>query len=325
MKLFLRRLVYLFLLGISTFVIASACGQDVDRSIVNSNQTANNCRIVQHAIGETCIPRNPQRVITLRTDHLANSLALDVQPIASVFVEGLTPPKSLQSKMDTIELVGAINNPNLEKISLLKPDLIISNSRLEMINERLSSIAPTVILDLPYPPPSWKEQLVSLAKLLDQEDNSQQLIDDYWQRIEKLKQALGPRRNQIEVSVAGASSDEIWAYGEKHFPGQVLNDIGLKRPSAQRGNFFYISNISKEKISDIDGDILFFVSLGKEQDKEVLNKLTKDSLWQNLKAVQNNQVFFVDGYWHDSAGIFAINAILDDLEKYLVSMPQPNT
>ncbi|NJN12616.1 MAG: iron-siderophore ABC transporter substrate-binding protein [Richelia sp. RM2_1_2] len=320
MKIYLRRFTCLLLLGILTFVISSACSINVDRGVTNSKQSTEDCRVVQHMMGKTCIPRNPQRVITLRPEHLANSLALSIEPVASAFIEDFPFPKDIQSKVDKIESVGDLNNPNLEKILRLNPDLIISNSRLKGIYKQLSQIAPTVVLNIPFPPPSWKEQLTSLAQILEKEDVSQQLIDDYWQRVEKLKQALGSRRNQIEVSVANTSSEHgIWVYGEKHYVGEVLSDIGLQRPSAQKGDFFYIENISKEKMSDIDGDVLFFVTFGRKQDKETLNKLINNPLWQKLQVVQNKQVYFVDGYWHDAGSISAINAILDDLFKYLVN------
>ena len=50
-----------------------------------------------------------------------------------------------------------------------------------------------------------------------------------------------------------------------------------------------------------------------------LSCLAYVQLW--LARDLNNRVYFVDGYWHEAAGILTINAILDDLEKYLVNTP----
>jgi iron complex transport system substrate-binding protein len=194
------------------------------------------------------------------------------------------------------------------------------------IYKQLSYIAPTVVLNVPSPPLPWKEQLEELARILGKEKASKQLIDQYWQRVEKIKQALDigaasskeNRRKMIEVSIANTASEYgIWAYGERHYSGPVLKDIGLQRPESQRGDFFYIENISKENISDIDGDVLFFVSWEREDDKKTLEKLKQSPLWAQLKVFQRNQVYLVGAHWHYS-DIFAINAILDDLEKYLV-------
>ena len=313
-----RRFIYLLFWGILTAVLTVACNPT--NNVSSPRQSGDDCRIVQHTMGEACIPRNPQRVITLRPDHFANSLALDVKPIALSFYKGFPLSKVLQNQVDKIESVGDLNSPSLEKIALLQPDLIISDTGLKSISPQLSQIAPTVVLEVPYPDTSWKEELEELAQILGKNEAAQKLMADYQQRIEKLKQALGDRANNLEVSVAGmASGSGIWSYGAKHPVGELLNDLGLQRPAVQQGDVYFLEHISAEKLSDIDGDVLFLTSWGRDIDKEeIRDKLKTDPLWQKLKAVQQNQVYVVDSYWHESENILAINAVLDDLEKYLV-------
>ena len=331
MKISLRRFAYLVCLGIVIVMLVSTCNAIGDRSFTRSKPMVENCRLVKHVMGETCIPRHPQRVVVLDLDTFANSLALGIKPVASVYIELANPiPNYLQSKLDDIELVGGHDAPNLEKILQLKPDLILANSYYsKTIYKQLSHIAPTVVLNIPYPPPSWKEQLEELAQILDKEDASQQLMNDYWQRIEKLQQILGVgaaspkenRRHSVKVSVASTSSQYgIWAYGEKHFSGTVLSDIGFQRPRSQTGDFFYVENLSEETISEIDGDVLFFLTWSDEDDKKTLEKLKQRPLWRQLNVVQRDRVYFVGQHWH-SSDIFAIHAMLDDLFKYLVNTP----
>ncbi|WP_250122208.1 iron-siderophore ABC transporter substrate-binding protein [Chroococcidiopsis sp. CCMEE 29] len=271
-------------------------------------------------MGETCIPINPQRIVTLWTTILGNTLALGIKPIASTYYTGEPFPKYLQDQVDGIEFIGNLTEPSLEKILQLKPDLVLANSRLDNIYDPLSRIAPTVIMSFPIPPPPWKQQLIELAKVLDKQEVGQKLMDEYWQRIETLKQALDNRRNQIQVSVASLSPEYgIWAYGEKSSAGTVIKDIGLQRPPAQRGDFYVIENISEERLSDIDGDVLFFLVRGEKGAKEMLQNLQQKPLWGQLKVVQQNQIYFVDaGHWH-SLDILAMNAVIDDLFKYLIN------
>jgi iron complex transport system substrate-binding protein len=315
------------LLGILTLVLVVSCHS---RSSIQKIQQEpmKDCRIVQHVIGSTCVPRKPQRVVTL-DGGFENTWALGIRPVASTHTTGFPMPKYLQGKVDLVESIGSHDNPNIEKILRLKPDLIISSSQSKSTYKQLSYIAPTVVLNVPYPPPSWKDMLTELATVLGKEKEGQQLINKYWKRVEKLHQALvvgaaSPKENRlkdIKVSVANTALEAgIWSYGEKHYSGSVLKDIGLQRPKFQRGDFFYIENISKEKISDIDGDVLFFVSLEREDDKKTLDKLKQNPLWSQLEVVQKNKVHLVGAHWH-SSDIFAINAILDDLEKYLVNTP----
>ena len=323
MNLSLRRLTCLLLLSCMVFFVISACERDI--GTINTEaleQLTEDCRIVRHMMGETCIPRNPQRILTLRPDHFANSFALGVEPIGSAFVEGFPFPQDIKNSAGNVKSIGHIYRPNLERILQLEPDLIVSNSAVAGIHKELSRIAPTIVLDNSFPPSSWKEQLKTLAHFLNKEDVAQQLMKDYWQRVNNIQQIMGSRRKRIEVSVVSSTLEAgIWAYGEEHFIGEVLNDIGLQRPESQRASLFYIENISKEKLSVIDGDVLFFVSMGRKQDEETRKKLTEDALWKKLKVVQNNQLHFVGGYWHDSGSILAVNEILNDIEQYLVNIP----
>lgn len=218
------------------------------------------------------------------------------------------------------EYIGTLAEPNLEKILRLKPDLILANTRLQNIYKQLSFIAPTVVLKLPSPPPPWQQHLEDIAQIIDEREISKQLIDEYWRRVEKLKQALGARRS-LQVSVATISPPYgMFIYGQQHPVSVVLNDVGLQRPASQRGDFFTIDNISLEKLADIDGDVIFLSYRGGKAAKEVLEKLQQQPLWHQLKAVQNNHVYLVDAaHWY-GFDVLAINAVIDDLFKYLVKM-----
>ncbi|MBE8964949.1 hypothetical protein IQ277_01425 [Nostocales cyanobacterium LEGE 12452] len=55
--------------------------------------------------------------------------------------------------------------------------------------------------------------------------------------------------------------------------------------------------------------------------KETLEKLQQKPLWRQLKAVQQNQVYFLDRLrWHE-IDILVINTIIDELFEYLVNTP----
>lgn len=328
MRISLRCLTYLLFLGVLTLTLASACSTNMNRSVTSPKQPVEDCRVVQHTMGKTCIPRNPQRVATLWMGTFGSALALGIKPITTAWYVDEPFPKHLQDEADGVENIGF--EPNLEKILLLKPDLILSTTRFRHLYKQLSDIAPTVVLDNPSPPPPWQKHLDDVAKILDKEQESKQLIDEYWQRIEKLKQALDVsaaslkenRLSQLQVSVVTVNPPYgIFAYGKKHPTGTVLNDIGLQRPPAQSGDFFTMSNISQERLSDIDGDVLFLSYRGGEAAKEALEKLQQSPLWQQLKVVQQHQVYLVDSdHWY-AFDILAMNAVIDDLFKYLVNTP----
>ena len=81
MKISLHRLVYLLLLGVLTFTLVSACSRNIDLNATSLKQPLENCRVVQHVMGKTCIPRNPQRIVTLWMSTFSSALALGIKPI----------------------------------------------------------------------------------------------------------------------------------------------------------------------------------------------------------------------------------------------------
>lgn len=314
------------LLSLLIIAIVSACSSAAIEwgTTPASEASQASCRIVQHAMGKTCIPYNPQRIVALWMGTFRSTLALGIKPIASTWIPGERLPKYLQGKADGVEFVGTYEQPNLEKILLLKPDLILSitRSHFQNIYTQLSNIAPTVVMDVSSPPPPWQKHLEDVANIFDKEQKEKQLIDNYWQRIEQLKQALGDRRFKMQVSVATVDQTyQITTYG-KNFPTSVvLNDIGLQRPPAQREDLFGKSNISQERLSEIDGDVLFLSYRGGKAGKEALEKLQQSPLWQKLKVVQQNQVYLVDlDHWY-AFDFLAMNAVIDDLFKYLIKIP----
>ncbi|BAY38455.1 ABC transporter, iron(III) dicitrate-binding periplasmic protein [Nostoc sp. NIES-2111] len=320
MKISLRHLLNLLLLGVLTFTLTSACSSNINYSVTSLKQPQQECQVVQHAMGKTCIPRHPQRVVTLWMGTFCSTLALGIKPIASTWNPGEPLPDYLRNKVNDVEIVGTLSEPNLEKILLLKPDLILGNTRSKNIYQQLSEIAPTVVMNLPSPPVSWQQHLEDTAKFLNKEQESKQLIANYGQRIAQIRQAL---EDSLDMQVSVATVDQmfgIYIYGKNHPAGAVLKDIGLQRPDTQRGDFFIKDGISPENLSTLDGDVLFLSYRG-DGAKKTLEKLQQNPLWKKLKVVQQNRVYLVDSdHWY-AFDVLAMNAVIDDLFKYLVKTP----
>jgi len=99
-------------------------------------------RTVEHAMGESEVPEEPERVVVLDTGELDSAVSLGVTPVGAVeAVPGEGFPSYLEG-VEGVEIVGTIEEPNLETISTLEPDLILSsNLRHEGIYDQLSQIA----------------------------------------------------------------------------------------------------------------------------------------------------------------------------------------
>ncbi|MCC5601443.1 iron-siderophore ABC transporter substrate-binding protein [Nostoc favosum] len=328
------RAIIIYILAILTTFLFSACNQKLAKNISNLDELSHttDCRIIPHLMGETCVPQNPQRIITLHPATLGNLLSLGVKPIGSTTgYQESEFPKHLESKIDGIESVGDVTQPNLEKILQLKPDLIINLSDDKSIYPLLSKIAPTVQTGWEGPR-QWKEHFSFVAKVLGREDAYQQAWNRYYQRIQELKIALGvgaasPKENRYQnkkfsyVYLQTSNSSIFISELKNIFAGSILNDVGLQRTKSQdvftpKGYLF----IPEEELSQIDGDVIFIGIYG-DDDEKSLKELKQKPLWKTLKAVQQNHVYLVKlSIWRES-NLLAADAVIDDLYKYLVNTP----
>lgn len=275
-------------------------------------------------MGETCVPKNPQRVAAIFHVTLGNLLSLGIKPIASSVIDIENPfPDYLKDKVEGIEILGSQNEPNVEKILMLKPDLILVWQNMQAIYPILSQISPTAIV--PWRGPSaWKDHVEFVAQALGKEEESKQVWQHYYQRIDELKISLGNRYQNKEISVVAPSIH--WGFfiqAQNSFAGSILKDVGLKRPKLQDVNTSsgYVTFHSVENLEMIDDDILFVLTY-KDDQKEAFQKILNQPLGKRLKAVQQGKVYFVDTLAWNGSNLLAADVVIDDLYKYLINTPE---
>jgi iron complex transport system substrate-binding protein len=285
---------------------------------------ASTCRVVQHQMGESCIPQHPQRVIVMDQESLEILVALGLQPIATTTANRVGNKTAiLQDKVGAITNLGKEGQPNLEKIVQLKPDLIIGMFILPQYYELLSDIAPTVSID--YSQTGWRETLKQAADILDRTSEADQLLTDYQKRVDTIGAKFSQTVETLDVTVMRFYTDVHLTQFLNHnsFAVSVLEEIkGLSIPPHQRqlqqvpnSDWGYV-NISLEQLDWLEADaLLIALDPGAEGS---FQHYEKSPLWQRLKVVSQNHVYFVDsGYWV-FGNILSAHAILNDVCHYLI-------
>ncbi|AFZ30914.1 periplasmic binding protein [Gloeocapsa sp. PCC 7428] len=319
-----------FLVGILIAFLVTACS---NRIVHSPNPQlvklpTDKCRMVQHAIGETCIPLNPQRIVIIDGDTLFHALALNIKPIAVFAPEAVLNVSYVKDRLNGVEAIPTTSNkPNLEKLLLLNPDLIMGYS--EYINqenyELLSKISPTVSLpstETLSGLPDWKKIFLNTATMFKKVEIANQLIDEYKHRAEKLKQTINNHQHsELRVAYLEAYVGLSYLSRSDSFAGEILSDVGFQLPPVppHTESFQGLLPISEEALPEIDSDVLFIGAYG--DDKSTLEKFQQKPLWSHVKAVQKNQVYVVSFIVWRGYNILAANAVLDDIEKYLVNTP----
>lgn len=303
--------------------LTSACGgSSLPESPPRANQpTSISCRLVQHDFGETEICGDPENIAVIGLGALDSVLALGIKPIASTNVE-FDIPYMDSEVMDGMVDIGHMYQPNLETIARVQPDLILAChvGNDEQIYKNLSQIAPTVYQF--YCGDVWKETFQVFAAALNKSDEGQDLLDQYYSRIEEFQSRMGNRLEQTTLSVVVFLSDHFRIYLRDSFTGSVLEDVELPPPPAQQGREGYWEAISLEQVSIVDADVIFTIQPRPEETN--IEQIISHPLWSRLKAVQQDNFFEVSVTWTAGQSIQGANYILDDLFRYLLDENEPN-
>ena len=275
--------------------------------------------LVQHLLGKTWVPAHPQRIIALGNPALEAALALHIQPIGAAPWVGAGNPGNFPAYIpnvakENIIYLGDVNQPSLEKILLLQPDLILGNFvEHREIYKQLSQIAPTVLFDLMRT--TWQEVFRGYGQALGKAEKAENVINYYEKRVTKFQQVMGDCL-RTKVSVVRFLPNEVRLYMKASFCGTILQDLRLARPSSQDQQKWKES-ISLEAIPRADGDVLFLAR--GDSHSRLYKKFTSNPLWQKLGVVKSQKVYQVNyEYWIGGSGPLAANLIVDDLFKYLV-------
>ena len=295
---------YRIYLGISLLLVSCSAEPSIE--------PPSNPQLITHAAGQTAVPENPERIVVLDYGALESAIALGVTPIATTLSGAMNEqPPHLRKHLKNVQVLGLEAQANLETIAMLKPDLIIGCACLNGdVYPQLSQIAPTVFTETAAE--DWQENFLFHGKVLGKSQEAREIFAQYQERVQKL--GSDPELDAVTISVARIFPERIRLYLKKSFSGQILAQTGLKRPPAQ-DRLFYKQEISKEKWTALDADILFMITVGNEA-QTALDQLKADPLWSHLEVVQQNQVYQVPDYWI-GVGFLSAHEVLDDLERYL--------
>lgn len=267
-------------------------------------------RVVEHALGTTEVPADPQRVVVLDTPHLDTALSLGVTPVGSTqsdVAEGM--PGYLGERTEGIETVGTITEPDLEAISALDPDLVLSSKvGHEQIHDQLSQIAPTVATDYQE---GWQSIFTTTAEALGLAEEGEAALAEYEQQADELGEEIGVEDST--ASVVRFLPDETRIYGPETFAGSVLSDVGFEMPGLEYDEWS-MAYISPEQIQKAEADVIFATTYG---DPAATTKEAVTSLWGSLEAVPECAFEVEDDEWMLGIGLLGAEIILEDVERFL--------
>ncbi|MBO1514924.1 ABC transporter substrate-binding protein [Metabacillus bambusae] len=247
-------------------------------------------RTITHEMGETELKNTPQKIVTLELSFVDALNALGITPVG--IADDNKPEmiaKLVGSEIEYTSL-GTREQPSLELISSLQPDLIIADAeRHSGIYEDLKKIAPTIVLKSRES--TYEENLDSfktIAEAANLKAAGEKRLSQHKKTIEELKSSLSVDE-QMTILPAVVRDTSFQAHTSSSYDGELLKHIGLQVAIEDQTQPYAEMNL--EQLVEIDPDVLL---LANNEGKLLTDEWKENPLWKNLKAVKNNQVYSID-------------------------------
>lgn len=267
----------------------------VPLALMSMHVGAAETKVFENSFGRVEVPVSPRCIVSLHDFSLTTQLLeLGIKPCGSTGRKKLFSDvlfRGAQERFDVtgIQYIGSHQSPDLEAIAALKPDLIVGLSYHADLKEKLSKIAPVVLL--PSRESDIKTYAKQLAELVGKQQRYEEMLREYeWVVSEFKKRVKDPSR--ITVTTLEVYTDGFQLIGRGGMD-DVIADFGLGRVAAYREarqNVPY----SLERIGDFDSD--FIIDTYEELlDSEASTAAFRQSpQWQNLFAVKNCQFLYLN-------------------------------
>jgi iron complex transport system substrate-binding protein len=312
----------LFICLLLVFTVLAACGNNnskEDTNKENADSKGTTERTLTDAVGnEVKVPAEPKSIIG---SYLEDDLvALGVTPVAQWSVqEGKGVQEYLQEYLKDVPTIDS--TLPYEAVSSFAPDLVLMSSASAVEGakyDQYAKIAPTYVVAKENNN-DWRTRLQTIGEVVGKKEEAEKVLANYDKKAEEAKGKIQESIKDESAAAIWLVSNQLFIVGENVSSGAVLyGDLGLKVPEVVKeisatatGNW---SAISLEKLAQLDADHLFLINSDGEG-TEVL----KDSLWSNIPAVKNGNIY---EYGPDTswlyAGPIANTEIIDDVVESLV-------
>ncbi|MDF2719677.1 MAG: hypothetical protein K0R28_6602 [Paenibacillus sp.] len=303
---------------------ASGSGSD-------TNATAPATKMIKHAMDTTDIKGTPSRIVILEWNYAENLLAVGLQPVGMADMAGYkkwvnAKPELAASVVD----VGTRQEPNLEIIASLKPDLIVTTAlRAKTSYDKLKAIAPTIVFD-PYSVEDSKDQyahlinaMKTMADIVGKSAEADKVLKDLDKTYEdaraKLK-AAGKEGAEFVLTQAYSSQNAavLRLFTENSAVSQIYAKLGLK--NAYKPEKFESQGFATASVESLpavqNANFLYTV----QNDDNVFEKQLKDNaVWKGLAFVKENRTYSLGGDMWLFGGPLSIKNIVDKTVSLLTA------
>ncbi|MGO1729324.1 MAG: siderophore ABC transporter substrate-binding protein [Flavobacteriaceae bacterium] len=300
------------------FLVASCQEQNRKKSV---ELTDENSVLVEHPLGETRVPKNPDRVVVMEYGSLdtMKELGLD-EKVVGIPKNNLPAYLNAYEEDETIKNTGGLMDLNFQTINELQPDLIIIGNRQVDDYEELSKIAPTIFMIVDYADytDSFKENARYLGDIFGKEE----LLEKKLKNIDKVSKEIQEftKKDDKEALIVMYNERKFSAYGKGSRFGIVHDVFGIEPASKNLEVAVHGKSISNEYIYDTNPDYLFIIDRGAAINTNKANrKEVENALIQKTNAFKEDKIVYLspDIWYLSGGGLMSFQRMAEEIKSAL--------
>ncbi|REE99385.1 ABC transporter substrate-binding protein [Thermomonospora umbrina] len=306
---------------------AAACGGSVDdqnNGGSGGGQGGGGAITVATARGPVALAKPATRVVSLEWVHTEELLALGVTPVGNAdgktYGEWVTAPGAALPA--GVADVGTRQEPSLEKIRALSPDLIVvDEERSKNSYDQLKAIAPVVSFTYTDKPQlrHLKTTFTELAKAVGKEQRAAEVfarIDTTATAVRARLTKAGKAGSEYALAMGFSlnGTPTIRLLGDDALAAQVLNLAGLKNGWKGKPDAWGMTTVGVEGLTKVPASATFLYTANPKDDP-FTGELKDNAVWKDLGFVKGGRVTPIDpGTWYFGGPLSAVH-LLEEAAK----------
>lgn len=272
----------------------------------------------------------PPKSVVATDNRIFQTLADWDVKLAAAPVNLISPDNPYKTD-STIVNLGSHNEPDLEAVVAVEPDLILNGQRFASQYDALKTLVPkATIVELdpregkPFDE-ELKRQTEALGKIFGREADATKLVEDFDASVARVKEHYDPSSKVMAVITSGGEINYA-APGSGRTLGPVFEILGLTPALEAEGSTDHQGDdISVEAIAASNPDLILVMdrdaavsSNSGESYKPATELIAESAALQNVAAVKDGNIVYMPQYTYLNEGIQTyttfFNAVADKLE-----------
>src|SRR5690625_1056486 len=312
----MNRYIYFLLVLIFSLGIVTACSSKDSNN--EEGASSGDSVVVKHELGETTVPKNPEKVLVFDFGMLdtLNYLNVDVLGVPQQNI-----PEYLSEYEDSkYENIGSLKEPDFEKIANIDPDLIIISGRQADQYDELKKLGPVIHLGLDYENyyESFKENVKVIGEIFSKEDEIAEALQEIDEQIDQLVEEAAKLNKKALIILA--NEDKISAYGKNSRFGIIHDLFGIPTVDENIDASTHGMNVSFEYVLEMDPDLLYVIDRSAAIGEEPAAKnIVENTLMRSTQALQNDDIYYLnpDVWYLSGGGIISVQEMVKEIEASL--------